>query len=200
MANQLIGLSCSTVLPRASSFHLVRRQYQATAPNHLANGTVTHRGDGRTKPVELAGGHRLWQTRSDRNRHRTVQGADRIALAGSFVRCSADRGGYRSRRSQPYAGVWTPGVCSASSQPWIAIHLKDQAAFDLISAPSRAVTRTPRYPWHSIGHSPQGYHHQSKRRTHFMVSSSESKGCGASISGRWCSSKRMGFSARATVL
>ena len=41
------------------------------------------------------------------------------------------------RRSQPHAGVWTPGVYPASSHTGITNYIKDRNAFDFISAHQR---------------------------------------------------------------
>lgn len=51
---------------------------------------------------------------AERNSHRTIQGADRTAPASTLSSGSTDRGCHRLHRSQPHAGMWTPGVCPAS--------------------------------------------------------------------------------------
>jgi hypothetical protein len=57
--------------------------------------------------------------------------------ASTLFRRSAHRVCHRLHRSQPHAGVWTPGVCPASNQAGITDNIKEQNAFDFISAHQR---------------------------------------------------------------
>jgi len=81
-------------LQHSSTANIVIPPRSTAIPNSGRTAWSTgqaHSGNRKRRPAEMAGGHRLWQACADRNRHRAIQGADRIAPAGSFVHSSAKR-------------------------------------------------------------------------------------------------------------
>jgi hypothetical protein len=97
---QHIGTASVVIPPRSTAVESgFRRATRSTGQ--------AHRGNRERRSAAMAGRYRLRPARSDRNRHRAIQGFNRTTPAGSFVRHPADRGRHRLHRSQPHAGVET---------------------------------------------------------------------------------------------
>ncbi len=90
-----------------------------------------HHGDRGTGSAEMAGGHRLRQTRPNRNDYRTLQDADRTATACTVF--PGSEAAIRLRRSQPRADKRRPGVRPTPKQAIITDSIKTTIASNFLS-------------------------------------------------------------------